>query len=534
MQSFTQDGWFITGDKGSLDTAGKLSLSGRVKESIIINGVKHFPHEIEGAIEDAAIKGIAPSYTAVFPHRPPRSPTETLCVVYLPTYDMEDTATRIAVRRSILEIAVRQTGARPFRVIPLTKDVLPKTTLGKLSRAKLRAAFESGAFAIYEDQDDELIRSWRQLRGQDPTNPMESTLLNVFMEILEVTESDLDINISLFEMGVSSVEMLRLKSGVEKALNLQTPITITTMMAHPSIRSLAQELSQKKQPKHHYNPVVTLNNNSGTRTRPPLWLIHPGVGEILIFLHLAKYIIDRPIYALRSRGFDGEGYFSSLHECITTYHSAIKSTQPTGPYALLGYSYGGTLAFELAKLFHDSRDEVKFLGVMDQPPHIQARMRHSDWPNVALTLARFLSIIDNEEAKKLYPVMQSLSHDQILDHILSLTTTEHLEKMAVNTEKLANWTSLALNNHIIARKYEPTGTVPMMDIFYAAERPDAFYALSSGAQMLAEYIGKWKEFVRDGRPVFHEVHGSHDDMIKPVHVEGFVKVLRGTLEARGL
>lgn len=528
-QSFSQDGWFITGDKGFLDAAGNLSLSGRVKESIIINGVKHFPHEIEGAIEDATIIGIAPSYTAVFPHRPQNSPTETLCVVYLPTYDKKDTATRIAVRRSISEIAVRQTGTRPFRVIPLIKDLLPKTTLGKLSRAKLRAAFENGAFAIYEKQDDELIGSWRQSHGQKPTNTMEKTLLDVFSQILEVSESDIDVDISLFDMGISSVEMLRLKSGIEKALNLQTPIAITTIMAHPSVHSLAQVLSQAKQ-QYRYNPVVTLNNSS-TRSRTPLWLIHPGVGEILIFLHLAKHITDRPLYALRSRGFDGEGYFSSLQECITTYYSAIKSIQPTGPYALLGYSYGGTLAFELAKLFHDGGDEVKLLGVMDQPPHIQARMRHSDWPNVALTLARFLSIVDDEEAKRLYHFMQPLSQDQILDHILSLTTAEHLEEMAVSKEKLANWTSLALNNHAIAREYEPMGKAQVMDVFYA-EKPDGFYT-KSGAQMLAEHMGRWEHFVEE-KPGFHEVHGTHDDMIRPVHVAGFVKVLRGVLAVRGL
>ena len=37
--------------------------------------------------------------------------------------------------------------------------MLPKTTLGKLSRAKLRNAFESGAFGKYEKVDDDLIRS---------------------------------------------------------------------------------------------------------------------------------------------------------------------------------------------------------------------------------------------------------------------------------------------------------------------------------------------------------------------------------------
>ena len=38
--AFTDDGWFITGDQGFLDETRSLNLSGRAKESIIINGVQ--------------------------------------------------------------------------------------------------------------------------------------------------------------------------------------------------------------------------------------------------------------------------------------------------------------------------------------------------------------------------------------------------------------------------------------------------------------------------------------------------------------
>ena len=495
--------------------------------------MKHFPHEIESAIEDAAIDGITPSFTAVFPHRPQGSPTETLCVVYLPTYNTENTAMRIAVRRSISEVAVRQTGARPFRILPLSRETLPKTTLGKLSRAKLRIAFESGAFADYEKMDDESIRSWQQSHRRNATSPVEKALLDAFVQVLEVSDNDIDMDSNLFDnMGVSSVELLKLKSAIEKALDLQEdPITITTIMAHPSIRSLAHKLTQhKEEGREVYDPVVCLHS---TGAKTPLWLIHPGVGEVLIFLHLAKHITDRPVYALRARGFDGEPYFPSLSDCLSTYHTAIKTIQPTGPYALLGYSYGGTLAFELSKRLQEAGNVVRFTGVMDQPPHIGMRMRYSDWPRVALTLAQFLSIIQDEgQARSLYPRMRELSQDAILDHILSLTTPEHLEAMAITKQKLANWTALALNNHYIARDYTPRGMVPSMDVFCASS-PDAFYAESAG-EMLEKHVGKWEGFVKDGEARFHVVAGTHNDMIRPVHVMGFCKKLREVMEARGI
>lgn len=63
---------------------GYLNLSGRAKDTIIINGINYFPYEIESELED--IPGIKPSYSVVFPHRPKGSQTEGICVVYLPTY----------------------------------------------------------------------------------------------------------------------------------------------------------------------------------------------------------------------------------------------------------------------------------------------------------------------------------------------------------------------------------------------------------------------------------------------------------------
>lgn len=524
--AFTSDGWFITGDRAYLDVAGQLNLSGRAKESIVINGVKHFPHEIESAIEDAAIDGMIPAYTAVFPHRPQGSPTEVICIAYLPAYDRGDVAARVTVRRSVSEVTVRQTGARPFRIIPLSKEMLPKSTLGKLSRSKIQVAFDSGAFSNYEEFDDILVRDWQRTHRLKPTTETEKVLFDVFIKILEVPEIDISIDTSLFEMGVSSIEILKLKSAIERVLPLQTDVSITTIMANPDIRSLAVALTSH--PSEMYNPAIALQT-MGRST--PLWLVHPGVGEILIFLHLAKHVRDRPVFALRSRGFDGEPYFKSIQDCVSTYYATMKKLQPKGPYALLGYSYGGTLAFELAKVFEKAGDQVKFLGVIDQPPNIKMRVRQSNWTNVLLTLAKFLDVIDDKHAAEIYPNMCKLSNDEVLDHILSCTTPARLKAVAITKQKLSNWVALALNNHAIADDYEPKGRVQSLDVFYATT-PDVFYAKSAD-EMLEKHIGEWKSFV-ETTPTFHRVSGTHNDLIRPVHVAGFHKTLGEVLKVRGL
>ena len=524
--AFTSDNWFITGDRAYIDVAGNLNLSGRAKESIIINGVKYFPHEIEAAIEDANIRGVEPSYTVTFAHRPKGSQTEALCVLYLPSYESNDVKSRIEARSAISEVAVRHCSTRPYRILPLGKEVFSKTSLGKLSRAKMRTAFENGSYSIYEERNDHYLHSWQTLQCQSPTTATEETILSIFSLILDTPTSEIGIETSLFDLGVSSVELLRIVSAVNKALKPSKPAVIASVMLNPTIRKLAASLEPSAA--EVYAPAVTIQSR-GSRT--PLWLVHPGVGEILIFFGLAKYITDRPVYALRSRGFDGEPFFESILDCVSNYYNEIKRIQPQGPYAIAGYSYGGTIAFELGKMMRKQGDEIKFLGVIDQPPNIQARMHYSDWTNVVITLAKFIEIVDESQTNTLYQQLRDLPRDEVLSHLLSLTTQEHLNTMAMDKSKLSRWADLALNNHAMARKYDPSGLAPVMDIFYAGQ-PDAFYA-KTGEEMMAKHLCKWQEYT-ETEVAFHQVQGTHNDMLRGGNVSSFYRTLKAAMQHRGL
>ena len=56
-EAFTADGWYRTGDIGHLDDAGRLILSGRVKDIIVLpNGFNVYPEDIENALRIAGIR----------------------------------------------------------------------------------------------------------------------------------------------------------------------------------------------------------------------------------------------------------------------------------------------------------------------------------------------------------------------------------------------------------------------------------------------------------------------------------------------
>lgn len=503
--AFTVDGWFITGDLALIDDNGHLVLAGRSKETIIVNGVKYFPHELEAAIEEAKIPGVVPTYTAVFPHRPKGSDTEKLVVTYLPSYNKDNSEARVTASDQIARVSIMQCGARPYAIIPLEKFLLPKSTLGKLSRAKLRTAFETGAYESYQREDELIIKAHRLTQIELPSDDVESQILDCFVSLLGVPREEVGLNTSLFDWGVSSIEIIKLKTIIQQKLELGEEIPVITVMSNPTIKGLASAVRDLKKP-HQYDPIVTLQSG-GSKT--PIFLVHPGVGEVLVFLNLAKYITDRPVHAIRARGFDGEDYFNDIPEVVDTYYDAIKRVQPEGPYALAGYSYGSMLAFETSKKLEANGDRVGFLGSFNLPPHIKFRMRQLDFIEVLLNLSYFLDLITDEYAHEISPEMHKLSNDQVLDFIIAKAPPARMTEMALSKTKLQRWADLAYIMQAIAQDYDPSGSVATMDVFYAI--PLSAVAKNKG-DWLENHLSKWQGFVRSDVK-FTEIDGAHYTMV---------------------
>lgn len=121
--SLTNDGWFRTGDTGYLDQAGNLMLSGRTKDSLIVNGVKYFSHELEAAIEERAGPGLVASYTSAFSTWPKRADSEEIVVTFRAREDITDAE----FSRTVSEIGratLLYCSKKPLDVIPLPSTQL--------------------------------------------------------------------------------------------------------------------------------------------------------------------------------------------------------------------------------------------------------------------------------------------------------------------------------------------------------------------------------------------------------------------------
>ncbi|MEU8822744.1 non-ribosomal peptide synthetase [Streptomyces sp. NPDC048636] len=517
-EALTRDGWFRSGDLGRIDD-GRLTLVGRSKDSIIVNGVNYFSHEIEAALEQ--LEGVAGGYTAAFPTRRPGSDTEQLVIAVSPELAEDDEAGLYRLLTAVRSTVVIHWGFRPSLVLPLPKEAFPKTSLGKTLRRRMRQRLEAGGFDDVIERVAELTT--RRLGGHTPPEGgTERVLAEIFAEMFDTAPDRISATASFFDLGGTSLDILRLRRHVARRLG-GVDLPVITVLTAPTVRQLAARLTGDGAfGPGEYDPVVPLQTG-GEKT--PLFCVHPGVGEVLVFVNLAKYFVgDRPFYALRARGFnEGEKPFASFEEMVDTYVRAIRARQPHGPYAVAGYSYGGAVAFEIAKALEAEGERVDFIGSFNLPPHIKYRMEELDFIETAVNLAFFLDLINKKQSLDLPGELRPLPREEQLARLLRLAPPDRLAELDLDLGRFGTWAELAHGLTDLGRGYQPSGTVRSMTVFYAIP------LRGTKEDWLADELRRWDEHTT-GPNRYLDVPGEHYTLMGPRHVAAFQAVLRRELD----
>ncbi|OTA89514.1 hypothetical protein M434DRAFT_23340 [Hypoxylon sp. CO27-5] len=553
-EAFTVNGWFRTGDQASIDMEGNLSLTGRLKDVININGVKIVTADVQASLE-TMLRNTCATRVICFPSRAPGADTEQITVAYVPKeWPLKPDDIAEVDSLAVQACMMVSTACRPF-VFPVGAQSLPKlpiSALGKISGAKMRTLFETGVFDKDAEHHRQTVYQFRQCRqeiaAESGLSDAEVFLRADYAETKGIDPGTIGIDMPIFELGFTSMDIIRLKNRIDTRLGTTVPAIV--LIKHYTIRLLAAALNKlnpspsvtngtsgadpQTVTETEYDPVVTLR---ATGSKTPLWLVHPGVGEVLVFVGLAQHmaIDDRPIYALRARGFEpGQVNFSNIADAVDTYVRAVRNGQPRGPYALAGYSYGTMLAFEMAKKIEAAGEEVRFLGSFNLPPHIKTRMRQLGWNMCLLHLGQFLGLIteeftENEVAEKDSPYRRA-SRSEALARVLELADGVRLRDLGLGPQELARWADVAYGLQSMAIDYDPSGNVGVIDVFHAEPLK---VAAPSREEWVSKQLSKWSDFCRS-EPRFHEVGGAHYTMIGEEHVQSFSEKLRAVLAARGL
>lgn len=136
------DGWLDTGDMGYMSD-GYIYIVGRAKDMIIVNGKNHWPQDIEWAVEQ--LPGFKQGDIAAFAITTPGGEETPAVLVQCRTSDEQE---RVRLREEIRERVRSVTGMNcVVELVP--PRTLPRTSSGKLSRAKARNLYLNGEIKPY-------------------------------------------------------------------------------------------------------------------------------------------------------------------------------------------------------------------------------------------------------------------------------------------------------------------------------------------------------------------------------------------------
>jgi thioesterase domain-containing protein/acyl carrier protein len=191
---------------------------------------------------------------------------------------------------------------------------------------------------------------------------MTEVLTSIWQRLLE--RSPIDVEENFFDLGGDSSLAVELFNGIAKEFDRElSPVTIYQA---PTIAALAALLERPTTPR--LPSLLPLKAGTG---HPPIFLAHGLGGNAMDFFQLVRYIQSpHPIYGIQARGTDGvDEPFERIEDMAKFHLRAIKELQPQGPYLLVGFSFGGLITLEMARLLSKNGEKVALLVLLETYPH---------------------------------------------------------------------------------------------------------------------------------------------------------------------
>ena len=337
---------YKTGDLARYLPDGNIEYIGRIDNQVKIRGFRIELGEIEGLLakypgvkEVAAIVGgdaaEDPRLIAYVVFDLPVAPLEQ---VSLPTIDRlrEFVATKL-----------------PHYMVPAAfvfLPALPLTPNGKIDRKALPT------HNYVHHREDTFIAAQDELEQQ---------LTQMWEQVLVIEQ--IGIRDNFFALGGYSLLAVRLIAEMDRVWHQRLPLA--TFLTAPTIAEFADVLRQG-QGSSTWSSLVPI---SPTGSKPPLFCIHPVGGNVLEYYPLSAHLDpEQPIYGLQSIGLDGQqAPLTQIEAMAAGYIRSIQTIQPDGPYFLVGYSFGGLVAFEIAAQLKSQGYQIDLLAFIDnQSPNL--------------------------------------------------------------------------------------------------------------------------------------------------------------------
>lgn len=393
----------------------------------------------------------------------------------------------------------------PEYMIPATFVFLPKlpvTPNGKVDRTALPAP------------DDAQQKSKKAFIA--PRDVLELELARTWREVLN--QHSVGMRDNFFELGGHSILAARLMARIYQQFGHRLPLT--TLFQDATIEHLARILRRQAKPAARLPSLVMIQPGL---SRPPFFSVHPSGGNVLCYAELARHLgPDQPVYGLQAQSLDGVADFQpSIEEMAVHYLTELRTVQSVGPYFLGGWSFGGLVAFEMARQLRAQAQEVALLALIDtRLPTPQDSLMRIDEVVLMSNFAADLGLtLDNLKVSPAELLL--LEPDQQLAYVLEIATKANILPPDLDLLDVRRLYQVFKINVRAMRSYRPTPADCCVTLFQAAE------SLASARQDAAR---GWHELALAGVEI-HTVPGNHFDMVREPHVKVLAERLRACLEA---
>jgi thioesterase domain-containing protein len=358
-------------------------------------------------------------------------------------------------------------------------------------------------------EDARLTR--KQVPGITLTNTedVEGVLLVWWQDLLGLTHVDLDDD--FFELGGDSLLGVQLFSKIKRTYGVS--LGLATLFETRTISQLAPLVRPSNNRAKHaesapWSPLVPIQPRGN---RAPLFVISGLGGNVIKFHTLAFYLgEDQPIYGLLPRGLDGkDSYHTRIEDMAADYVAAIRAIQGQHPFQLVGYSFGGIVAFEVAQQIIAQGGEVGLLGLFDT-----IEWHYGDKVDQSLRAGERLGVLKTH----LQNIALNSERSTYIKTLLSEKswTIKYRLFRALGRPLPQKFGSIEETNSYAATGYYPKVYPGKVTLFRSIQR-----TIQQGSD---EFLG-WGELTSGGVEV-HHIPGTHFNILQ----EPGVKVLAAKLQ----
>jgi acetoacetyl-CoA synthetase len=198
--------------------------------------------------------------------------------------------------------------------------------------------------------------------GNSPTLATTELLAPIWQRVLQRPFVRADDN--FFDLGGDPSSAVQLFGEIAKTFGRELPPL--TIYQTPTLAALTALLEGATLPP--FPTLIPLREGTGDRA---VFITHGLGGSVMEIFHVAKGLPSRhPVYGLQSQGFDGKVEpLARIEDMAEVSLEAIRCAQPRGPYALVGYSFGGLVMMEVAQRLHEKGESVALLAMLETFPH---------------------------------------------------------------------------------------------------------------------------------------------------------------------